>query len=90
MTAEARLVGDAVEPLLTEGGAVETLQPLARHWGELLAARVTVIRADGVVLGDSYEDPATMENHLGRPESSRLWPMGWGSASGTAARCATT
>lgn len=50
LTAEARLVGDAIEPLLVEGGKVETIDPLAKRWGELLEARVTIIRADGVVL----------------------------------------
>jgi len=30
--------------------------------------RFTVIDADGTVLADSDEDPATMENHAGRPE----------------------
>ena len=31
-------------------------------------ARVTVVAADGAVLADSEHDPATMENHAGRPE----------------------
>ena len=31
-------------------------------------ARVTVVTADGLVLGDSQSDPQTMENHAGRPE----------------------
>lgn len=31
-------------------------------------ARVTYIRVDGKVLGDSDHDPQTMENHLSRPE----------------------
>ncbi|MEA3397060.1 MAG: hypothetical protein U9R05_06325, partial [Chloroflexota bacterium] len=53
LTAEARLVGEAVAPLLVEGGTVETIDPLVERWGELMQARVTVIRADGVVLGDS-------------------------------------
>lgn len=30
--------------------------------------RATVIAADGTVLADTQEDPATMENHAGRPE----------------------
>jgi two-component system phosphate regulon sensor histidine kinase PhoR len=78
LTAEARLVGDAFQPLLAEGGTIETINPLAKRWGELLEARVTVIRADGVVLGDSYEDPATMENHLGRPEVQQALADGFG------------
>lgn len=68
LTGEARLAGEAIAPVLADGGAVETIDPLANRWGELLAARVTIIRADGVVLGDSHEHPAAMENHLDRPE----------------------
>lgn len=30
--------------------------------------RITIIRRDGTVLGDSAADPATMENHADRPE----------------------
>jgi len=30
--------------------------------------RVTIVAADGTVLGDSRNDPATMENHASRPE----------------------
>jgi two-component system phosphate regulon sensor histidine kinase PhoR len=30
--------------------------------------RVTVIRSDGEVVADSHSDPATMENHIDRPE----------------------
>lgn len=32
------------------------------------AMRITVVRADGTVLADSASDPASMENHAGRPE----------------------
>jgi two-component system phosphate regulon sensor histidine kinase PhoR len=78
LTAEARLVGDAIQPLLVEGDTIETIHPLAKRWGELLEARVTIIRADGVVLGDSHEDPAVMENHLGRTEVQQALADGFG------------
>jgi two-component system phosphate regulon sensor histidine kinase PhoR len=42
-----------------------------RSWMAKMTAgnmRVTVIAADGQVLGDSQSDPSTMENHAGRPE----------------------
>ena len=80
LTAEARLMGEAVEPLLVEGEMVETIDPLAKRWGELLEARATIIRADGVVLGDSHEDPAAMENHLYRPEVQQALYTGQGSS----------
>jgi two-component system phosphate regulon sensor histidine kinase PhoR len=78
LTAEARLVGDAIQPLLAGEGTIETIDPLVKRWGELLEARVTIIRADGVVLGDSREDPAAMENHLGRPEVQQALADGFG------------
>ena len=78
LTAEVRLVGEAIEPLLAEGGTIETIDPLAKRWGELLEARVTIIRADGVVLGDSHKDPAALENHLGRPEVQQALADGRG------------
>src|SRR5439155_5511338 len=34
--------------------------------------RTTLIRPDGVVVGDSEEDPARMENHAGRPEVAQV------------------
>ena len=40
----------------------------ARAAGRRTGARVTVVAADGRVLGDSVHDPTTMENHAGRPE----------------------
>jgi two-component system, OmpR family, phosphate regulon sensor histidine kinase PhoR len=46
----------------------EVIQPLCRHLGHLLGMRVTVVAADGTVLGDSEEDPERMENHRGRQE----------------------
>jgi two-component system phosphate regulon sensor histidine kinase PhoR len=41
---------------------------LARSLGSQIDARVTIIAPDGTVLGDSVQDPATMENHATRPE----------------------
>jgi len=78
LVAEARWVADAAQPLLGSGVQAQTIGPAARRWGKLLASRVTIIRADGVVLGDSDQDPATMENHLGRPEVQLALSQGAG------------
>jgi two-component system, OmpR family, phosphate regulon sensor histidine kinase PhoR len=52
-----------------------------RDWVTEMAAggaRVTVIAADGLVLGDSQSDPHTMENHAGRPEVREALANGQG------------
>ena len=45
-----------------------SLDTLAKKLGDQTDTRVTIIALDGTVLGDSEEDPATMENHADRPE----------------------
>ncbi|CAH0117735.1 MULTISPECIES: two-component system histidine kinase PnpS [unclassified Paenibacillus] len=40
----------------------------AKQLSESTEARVTFIRSDGQVIGDSEHDPRTMENHAGREE----------------------
>jgi two-component system, OmpR family, phosphate regulon sensor histidine kinase PhoR len=44
------------------------LQSRVEQLGQDLGVRLTVIRTDGVVAADSAGDPATFENHAGRPE----------------------
>jgi two-component system phosphate regulon sensor histidine kinase PhoR len=73
---ERYFVDQLTETLLSEGRAVErviagspsSFQAEVVRLGRALGARITVIRTDGVVLADSDSDPATMENHRGRPE----------------------
>ncbi len=68
MAAQARLVADAAAPLMAQPGDSSALNALARRDAGLASARITLVRADGVVLGNSDADPAAMENHLSRPE----------------------
>jgi len=68
LVAEARAVRDVVEPLLAPEASIGTFEPLMGRYARLFSARITVIAADGTVLGDSHESPVTMENHLYRPE----------------------
>jgi two-component system phosphate regulon sensor histidine kinase PhoR len=78
LTDQAKLVGDASEPyFLSEEGS--ELDILAKRLGEQIDARVTIIAGNGIVLGDSEEDPATMENHSNRPEVIEALAEGTGS-----------
>jgi len=44
------------------------VQQLCRELGDSVMTRITVIMPDGVVIGDSDENPAYMDNHRYRPE----------------------
>jgi two-component system, OmpR family, phosphate regulon sensor histidine kinase PhoR len=82
MEQEARLLGRIV-PYDLHGEALDNLcQRLAGDLG----SRITVIARDGIVLGDSSEASAKMENHVGRPEVVEALRSG----SGTAIRYSTT
>jgi two-component system phosphate regulon sensor histidine kinase PhoR len=80
LTAEARLIGDAVIVLPEWYDAESDLDPRAKEYAELLNARVTFIGTDGVVLGESHEDRSQMDNHLFRPEVQGALNEGLGSS----------
>jgi len=67
LTAQARLFEDYVR----QGGGLADagrLDGLCKELGKRASVRLTVIRPDGVVLGDTEHDPGTMDNHSDRPE----------------------
>jgi len=80
LLADARLLADGAAPLLQEKADPQVLDGLARRWAAALGARVTVIGADGVVLGESHEDRTQMDNHLLRPEVRQALKAGQGSS----------
>jgi two-component system, OmpR family, phosphate regulon sensor histidine kinase PhoR len=75
LTDQARLVGDASGAYFVSGQADE-INALAKRMGEQIGARITIIDRGGVVLGDSDENPALMENHGNRPEVSEAFSSG--------------
>ncbi len=77
---EAQIIGDVLSPLLAQGEPGTTFDVQASHYADLLGARVTIIGADGVVLGESDEDQTQMDNHLFRPEVQQALAQGQGSS----------
>ena len=50
---------------------LEALRQHCRTLGKESETRITLIRADGTVLADTWHDPRAMDNHRGRPEVRR-------------------
>ncbi len=80
LTTEASMIGEVVTPLLQNGAPGSDLDAIARHWADLLEERVTIVSIDGVVLGESHEDRAAMDNHATRPEIAAALATGQGSS----------
>ena len=80
LTGEARLAAEIVAREWSNGAFPEDLDFQARQWAEVLDARMTIIAADGTVLGESHDDRAQMDNHANRPEIIQAKENGQGSS----------
>lgn len=80
LAAEARMIGDVITPDLESAGASPNFDPQAKHWDDILKARVTIIAPDGTVWGESEQDRASMTNHSDRPEVIQALATGEGSS----------
>jgi len=80
LTDEAQLLADALSADVVEPSPGEDLDLAAQRYAEMVGARVTVIAADGTVIGESHEDRSQMENHLYRPEVQGALSHGQGSS----------
>lgn len=80
----ADVMADALVPsfdVMPDAAALRaTIQPITAEYGDLLDARITVIDSTGLVMGDTAQDPAEMDNHLLRPEVQRALSAGQGTA----------
>ena len=67
LQARARLCSRPIAELLRQDdtGAIDRL---CKELGKEVNTRITVIRLDGQVIGDTEEDPEGMKNHADRPE----------------------
>jgi two-component system phosphate regulon sensor histidine kinase PhoR len=64
-------LGATMNPMVApevSAGNYRQLDAWAKSFGEQIQTRITIIDRDGIVLADSKEDPALMENHRARPE----------------------
>lgn len=67
LKSQGRIAEVFITPHLTPLDSVAVDQ-LCKKIGQSISGRITIIRADGTVIGDSDEDPRTMDNHVDRPE----------------------
>ena len=80
LVAQARIAAALVSEHPTDG-SIAALDAEADRIGGLIAARVTLVAADGRVVGDSAEDLAglaRMDNHNARPEIAQARASGVG------------
>ncbi len=71
ITVDLEVRARLIERLVAENLSAEnisSLDTLSKEVGKSAVMRVTLIDPAGLVLGDSHEDPARMDNHAGRPE----------------------
>ncbi len=80
LTTEARLIGDVLASSHACDEPGGDLDAQARRYADLLGVRVTIIGADGTVLGESHEDRTKMDNHLYRLEVQQALAKGQGSS----------
>src|SRR6476661_4911081 len=85
---EAHAVAYNSAPLFASSAPISPTNTLAHEMSGLFGTRVTLIRPDGVVVGDSEEDPLTMENHAARPEVAQV--LANPKSIGTASRLSAT
>lgn len=80
LTHEARMIVSMIDPHMFREDmqpAVQDYSQLAKHYAELTDSRITFIRWDGFVLGDSDYDSSLMNNHQDRPEIQELLNGEW-------------
>ena len=77
---EAKLVANISTPSFADPAKNENLDTIAKSIGNEIGTRITLIAIDGTVLGDTDQDPATMENHATRPEVIAALASGVGQA----------
>lgn len=78
LTTEARLLSDILGDEMATLSSDDQLDQAAKRWSTILNKRVTLIDANGIVIGESHEELATLDNHLDRPEIQQALSTGLG------------
>ncbi len=73
------ILADALRDKFSKAFAQE-VDDYCKRIGSATSSRVTVVLADGAVIGDSAEDPALLESHFEREEIAQARAEGVGSA----------
>jgi len=77
LKSKSTIIGFMIKPALQKGN-LEQIQTACDSLGKILPGRITVILANGRVVGDSDENPLLMENHAARPEVLEALKTGLG------------
>jgi two-component system phosphate regulon sensor histidine kinase PhoR len=80
LAADALLIGEIIRPYLLAEASPTDMDILAKDWADRLGKRVTLLAADGTVLGESHEDVDQMDNHLDRTEIQQAIAHGKGTS----------
>lgn len=81
VVAEARLMAANVRRSMP--GAIldrSEIERLVRNWADVVGGRVTIIAADGSVLGDSHQPSAGMGSQFYQPEVQQALVQGYGTS----------
>jgi two-component system phosphate regulon sensor histidine kinase PhoR len=77
---EAIMASDNLLPDFSSGSASLNLDDQAKHLSSLINARVTLVAADGAIIGESHDNRNRMDNHANRPEILQALSQGQGSS----------
>ncbi len=66
LESDARVVSEQIDEYLFD--ELDILQETIQNSAKIMGVRITIIAADGTVMGDSDKAPLTQENHRSRPE----------------------
>ncbi|PKO07413.1 MAG: hypothetical protein CVU41_01575 [Chloroflexi bacterium HGW-Chloroflexi-3] len=75
----AKIIADQAKPYLISNFNLQNLEKITTNNSELMAARITIIRPDGIVLTDSEINTYELENHSNRKEIIEVLQQGFGS-----------